>query len=398
MTVATSAATPQGVIDAGLVARLAEIERELGAALVEREAVTHLALVCLLARQHMVLLGPPGTGKSYLVERLLAHIGGAGGFDILMTRFTTPDEVLGPVSLAAMKAGLPQERITALMLPEAHLAFFDEVWKASSAILNALLMAMNERAVRNAGRKQAIPLMTIFGASNEMPQGDDLSAAWDRFLVRVVVGYVSERGFRRLLTLAPPPPTVTVTLDELTALQRAASAVLLPDSLLDALEALRKALLAEGIAVSDRRWQQSMGLIRAAALMDGRATAEEDDLAVLAHVCWTQPEQQPRIAAQVGKLANPLNQRATELADDAKSVYDLALAKWGDRSLKAEERASMVVAQVAKLNTYYRDITAVYRQAQAEGRGAAKIEALGRQVREWKGDLTQRATSAMGDE
>lgn len=394
MTATMSATTtPQDAIATGLVTQLAAIEIELQQALIEREEAIRLCLVALVARQHLVLLGPPGTGKSFLIERLSQHLtdpasgNGVAYFDLLMTRFTTPEEVLGPISVTAMKADR-YERLMDGYLPTAQVAFLDEVFKSNSAILNALLRAINERAVVNGGRRVDIPLLSLFAASNELPQSDDLQAFWDRLPLRYVVGYLSEAGFARFLRLGDPPPIgVRLSLPDLEALQEAARQVALPDSLAQALEHLRRDLLAEGITVSDRRWGIALGLLKAHALIEGRVAVEEDDLAILAHVCWQQPDQAQRIARAAGRLANPLNQKALEIGDEAKSVYDGFLAKQGTPDAEATGTEA-----IKKLREQRQAITRVYQQARDEGRSLTKIEPLGKQIAAWQMAIVEALT------
>ena len=183
--------------------KLQTMERELSASLIERDEVIRAALIALLARQHLVILGPPGTAKSQLVTALASRISPANGtglksFNYLMTRFTTPEELFGPVSVQALKQD-EYRRVTTGKLIEAELAFLDEIFKASSAILNALLKITNERTFSNGNQELPVPLLSLFAASNELPQGNELEALWDRFLLRVRVGYVSDSGFAKLI-------------------------------------------------------------------------------------------------------------------------------------------------------------------------------------------------------
>src|SRR5215475_14097778 len=186
--------------------KLQALENELAASLIERDEVIRASLVALLSQQRLVILGPPGTGKSALVIELARRISpqnGAGlrNFAYLMTRFTTPEELFGPVSVSGLKRD-EYTRITAGKLVEAELVFLDEIFKASSAILNALLKVANERIFHNGGQEMQVPLISLFGASNEMPQGNELEALWDRFLLRFRVGYVTDTGFVKFIRAA----------------------------------------------------------------------------------------------------------------------------------------------------------------------------------------------------
>ena len=144
------------------------LETEIASVCLERDEYVHGIVLALLSRANVFLLGVPGVGKSMLADEVTARLTGASLFSVLMTRFTTPDEVLGPVSLKALEQE-KLERVPTGMLQEAHVAFLDEVFKANSAILNALLTAMNERHVTVGGKRIKIPLFTMIGASNEGP-------------------------------------------------------------------------------------------------------------------------------------------------------------------------------------------------------------------------------------
>src|SRR5947209_16793973 len=144
---------------------LARVRDELEQAFVERSEVIEGALVALLSRSHVLLIGPPGTAKSMLADELCRRVDGARYFQWLLTKFTTPEEVFGAVSLKALEAD-EYRRVTTAKLPEAHIAFLDEIFKASSSILNALLTLLNERRFHNGRASIAVPLLTVFGAAN----------------------------------------------------------------------------------------------------------------------------------------------------------------------------------------------------------------------------------------
>src|SRR2546428_11277349 len=193
---------------------LRTIRDELQQVFLERNELIDGALVAFVAAQHVLVIGPPGTAKSMLADEICRRIAGAHYFQWLLTRFTTPEELFGAVSLNALEQD-DYRRLTTHKLPEAHIAFLDEIFKASSSILNTILTVMNERRFHNGREVTEVPLLTLFAASNELPEDDELLALHDRFLLRFVVDYLDEDfRFLKLLqagpgagaTTLPPPP------------------------------------------------------------------------------------------------------------------------------------------------------------------------------------------------
>jgi len=172
--------------------KLNNIIKELKSDFYERDEVVEGSVCALLTSNHMLILGPPGTAKSQLSNELCSRITGTQYFHWLLTKFTTPEEIFGSVSLKGLEND-EYRRITTHKFPEAHIAFLDEIFKASSSILNSLLTAVNERIFFNGTSKYEIPLISLFGASNELPADDDeLDALYDRFMLRYAVGYIKE--------------------------------------------------------------------------------------------------------------------------------------------------------------------------------------------------------------
>jgi MoxR-like ATPase len=305
-----------------ILAKVVAVRDDLTANLLERENAIEAALLALLTGEHLLLLGPPGTAKSLLVRNICARLDGASYFERLLTRFSTPEELFGPLSLTALEQDR-YERVTAGMLSEARVAFLDEVFKANSAILNSLLGIMNERVYHEGGQAQPVPLLSLFGASNETPEDEGLNALYDRFLLRVVVPPLADDcSVRQLFSLQRQSPAATLTLDELRGAQQEVTAVSLTDDTIEALLAIKHGLETEGVGASDRRWKACGNLVRAKAWLEGEIETSSDNCEVLVHALWSEPSQIRVVERVVNKVANPLNLEAVELEDAAKDLYD----------------------------------------------------------------------------
>ena len=294
------------VADEALRARLRRLLDALGQGLIERTEAVRLSLLAALAGEHLLLLGPPGTAKSELARRLQSILAGGHYFERLLTRFSVPEELFGPLSIRALEADR-YERLTDGYLPQATVAFIDEIFKANSAILNALLTLLNERAFDNGTQRIHTPLVCVIAASNELPDEEELEALYDRFLLRHQVSPVSQAGFRRLLALETQSgkdidPSDRIDPGLLSAIRQNAADLPLTEDTLLLLEDLREALLREDIRVSDRRWRQALGLLRVAAWTDGATEVQPWQCRLLEHCLWQTPEQQPRVRAILGRL------------------------------------------------------------------------------------------------
>lgn len=291
--------------------RLRQLRDALLTGLVERDLAVRLALIASLAGEHLLMLGPPGTAKSLIARRLHLAFAKSRYFERLLTRFTVPEELFGPLSIKGLEEDR-YERLTTAYLPTASIAFLDEIFKANSAILNSLLTLLNEREFDNGTKRDKTPLIAVIGASNELPDSEELNALFDRFLLRLHVGSVSKEGFTSLIGLrghaAPDiPESLKLTDADVIKTQAAADKVQVPEDVVALLCDLREWCAVESIQVSDRRWRKIVKLLQISALTNGRATVSIWDCWLLQHCLWNTPEEREKIyqwyAARVGASA-----------------------------------------------------------------------------------------------
>lgn len=352
-TVQTAAAAPQAnkgtapVAAQGnaLAAKFAAIAQAIAGGLIEREAEVALLVTALVAREHVLLVGPPGTAKSMVSDAVADAIGGSR-FSCLLTRFTGPDEVFGPVSVVGLKAGR-YERITTGKLPEAEIAFIDEIFKASAAILNTLLKILNERQYDSGAGLTLCPLRACLAASNEWPQGEELSALFDRFLFRKTVAPVrTAAGEDRLYfgqVGAPLPGRLTAAEID----QAASEAEALPwgQAAKDAFIGIVRKLAKEGIQPGDRRKRKAVGACRAVAWIAGSPQVEPKHLAVLQHVLWADPAQAQKCAETVLQAADPAQWAVSEATREAEEV----IATIPDHATADAQAGSLAIGKLTEI-------------------------------------------------
>ena len=289
--------------------RIVQLLEVLGKGIFEKEHVLSLSLLAAVAGESIFLLGPPGTAKSMVASRLKSAFREGRSFEYLMSRFSTPDEIFGPVSISALKDEDRYVRMTEGYLPTADVVFLDEIWKAGPSIQNALLTVLNEKVYLNGKEEMRLPLKLVVAASNELPaEGENLDALWDRFLVRCVVGGIAVKELFNLMISSTVqsevevPDAIRLSADELHMWAEGIDAVEIPVFVFSFVHIFRRLLTTYNVSaeekgeslfyVSDRRWKKMVHLWRTSAFLNGCSVVHLADLLLLQACVWDTPAQE----------------------------------------------------------------------------------------------------------
>ncbi len=284
----------------------------ISAGMYEREEIIAVALLGALCGQNTFLFGPPGTAKSLISRRIACAFKEPTYFEYLMNRFSTPEEVYGPVSIKALKKD-EYIRKTDNYLPTAEFAFLDEIWKSSPAILNTLLTMINERIFRNGDEVEQTPLKALIAASNETPEPNQgLEALYDRFVIRLMVAPIDKKDhFERLLSDKPNdayvrvPKALVIGEREWNNWREKLHDVKMSSETLAIIDLIRQALEKDEdnlhVYVSDRRWQRAAILMKASAFFNGRQTTNHSDAWMLEYCLWTHEKNRQAVAIMVAQ-------------------------------------------------------------------------------------------------
>ena len=348
-----------------MLERFKQLLGEMNRGIYEKETEISLSLLAALAGESIILLGPPGVAKSMVARQLKTAFRDAQSFEYLMSRFSTPDEIFGPVSIQKLKTSDTYERAMEGYLPTADVVFLDEIWKAGPAIQNTLLTVINEKIFRNGNREMHLPLKLLVAASNELPaKGEGLEALWDRFVIRIESRPIKlEKNFRAMLLdshadfLGPTDFTdstdfsgftgglghadfvdnadfsdLKITSEEYAEWTEKICKIGVKEEVLDAISAIRKSLRAvnvdeaaerRNIYVSDRRWKNIVRLLRTSAFMQDREEVDICDLLPIYHCLWQGPGERGAIRnivirALFSPFADKLVEMKNALAEDIK--------------------------------------------------------------------------------
>ena len=357
-----------------MLERFKQLLGEMNRGIYEKETEISLSLLAALAGESIILLGPPGVAKSMVARQLKTAFRDAQSFEYLMSRFSTPDEIFGPVSIQKLKTSDTYERAVEGYLPTADVVFLDEIWKAGPAIQNTLLTVINEKIFRNGNREMHLPLKLLVAASNELPaKGEGLEALWDRFVIRIESRPIKlEKNFRAMLldshadfsgstrvlghadfadnadfsgSMGESGSTdsmdfsdsadfsdLKITAEEYAEWAGKINEIGVKLEVLDAISSIRKSLRAvnvdeaaerRNIYVSDRRWKNIVRLLRTSAFMQDREEVDICDLLPIYHCLWQEPEERDAIRnivirALFSPFADKLVEMKNALAEDIK--------------------------------------------------------------------------------
>jgi MoxR-like ATPase len=347
------------------------LRKQVGSEVIQRDDEIDIALWSLLAQVGVFLLGSPGVAKSLLLERVRIYIDGMRLFRKLLTASTTTPELFGPYDVSGLKDG-HMRLITRGKLPEANVALIDETFKATSSLLNSLLMAMNERLFEDDGVERTMPLSSMWGASNELPDDPFLLAFFDRFLFRREVTPLQDWADKRaLLDLdIDPNPAPILTWAEVETAQAEVKRVVVADDTKEALIEVLRGLADLGITPTDRRSRECLKVVRAAAWMEGEKVAGVQHLEPLIHVLWEKPTQFGAVQKVVMRIASPGTQDALDLSDvvaEHVEELDKVIARPADN-----DRTTQLMEVFAKFKL---DMdTAKALQPRTAGRGARIVD------------------------
>jgi MoxR-like ATPase len=302
--------------------KFAELADDFQTRYAERATEIDLGIKALLTSQHYLTVGAPGTAKSMLAHDL------ALAFEVpymrkLLGKDTPPEEMFGPYDLKQMKTDGRLVRITSERTAQkAVIQFWDEIFKSSSAIRNKQLTILNERYYDHGEEFYKVPLISVFAASNELPDDSEESGAFfDRFLIRRFVSYIKDPNeFIKMMRTTAHEQQKVMTEDDLRSAIGEVQEVRIPQSVEEAYLDLRAALDLEGVIVSDRRWKQTLDLLRANAWQEGRDTADTEDMVILQHALWEDPSHVKPVLRAVLALASPVSHAVVDIMDQLDEI------------------------------------------------------------------------------
>lgn len=378
--------------------RIQKIMSEMNDVIMDRKDVIHGFWVARIAQQHLLMLGPGGTGKSFLVRAATGHIEGAKLFEVALDETTDPGQVFGPPDIPAMVKEGKNRRVVTNMLPEATDAFVDEIFNGNSPVLHSLMPIMNERIFHNNGMPSDVPLRSLCAGTNKLNADADLAAFFDRLHLRYVVNFLDDRekqsnmigsAIARMAVLGRGTGTslaankTMVTLDELDQAHQEALSLSVPDTTMDLFLDIQAQLKGEGVHVSDRRLVEGMAAVLSNAWLRGHETVQPGDLDILANMWWTLQDQIPIARKVVMEAANPGEKAAMDLAKDMREIE--ATLNNAQSSGVDEDRLRRVGVEVIRnTNKLIAEAEGHLNKAKTAGADFSKLEDLVNRAQDFK--------------
>lgn len=335
--------------------------KQLCNGLYEKEQTVALSLLCAVAGESIFLLGPPGVAKSMIARRMKQAFRDGKNFEYLMSRFSTPDEIFGPVSISRLKDEDKYEHITDGYLPEADVVFLDEIWKAGPSIQNTLLTVLNEKIFRNGQNTVPLPLKLLISASNELPaEGEGLEALWDRFLIRYFVNPIEDpSSFEYMITSgssqieAEIDKSLSFSEEEYHEWHEQSKKTAYSAGIMQTIHAIKNLINEynqhdereeerQPLYISDRRWKKIFGLMRTAAFINNETSIHYADCSLMMYCLWDNPDQLDDIeeivnkgihqGMRIGIGLEDLRQEVLRIQDDMRSFT--SVKEMTDHSIK----------------------------------------------------------------
>ncbi|MCK9629860.1 MAG: AAA family ATPase [Bacteroidales bacterium] len=382
----------------GAMAELRALADNLEASYVERRNPIRVALVALLAREHMIQFGPPGVAKSAILRSLCEALYDAepgAYFEITLNKFSTPEDLFGPVSASQLLNADTYTRLVDGYAPSARIWFLDEPFQSSTAILHTLVTCMQERKFKNGRQVLDLVLDMICAATNEYPEDASLAKVYDRFALRVWVDEVRDRDNRRTLyrRRGALPVTAKLSTQNLEVLREAVRAVPWGDREADKLAAIQEAVEAEGFKASPRTWVKASWIIPAAAVLAGRTQVQASDYMILADMIWREAGERDRLATVVGNAADPYGARSEAILDGVraamKELPSMDLLKSGQKTkIDLTAAIAKVSGQVSAKRDQLDEVIAEAGNTDSLREAVEAVEAAQRQVDKLNHDVT----------
>jgi len=360
------------------------MEREMSDFFLERKSQIRGILVALLAEENVLFIAPPGTSKSLMVRNLSDRIISdteEDYFEWLMTKFTKPEEILGPMIIDKLVEGIVEYNPD-YKLPRARIAYLDEIFKCNSSMLNCLLSALNEKIVYNANKPTPIPLQMLVGTSNEIPQDESLKALYDRFRLRYTADYIKEPGnLMKLLDKNPKeiPSEGKLTMADIDEARiQINKYILFPVEKQKILTRIVYSLSEAGFRPSDRTINKVGIIIKSEAWMNGHDSVDEYDMEILENVFWDEPKSKKEIRSIIFSIINPLGEDVLLIYEKSHQAY-LQFIK-DHKMADKEKRRSLISETCGTMNTLCEDMERKIKSMEKDGRPTGRYESLAEAV------------------